>query len=240
MDILFQGSVAKHLDSPEDNEDAFNVVADRDRIVVCDGASESFDAKSWAKLLAAKLSEEEIGLASVTSCIEAFEALHDPSSMGWAKSGAYGRGSFATALIAQDVPSDLLVHLTCAGDSAAFLTDGATILEGLPYSNSADFEQRPVLLSTLSAYNTWLARDGTQSGATTAKWTYAERRPLFLLCMTDALAAWLLRTVEERDPTGLERLMSIRSEEELALLVEGERTSRMMRRDDSTLVIALL
>jgi hypothetical protein len=240
MDILFQGSVAKHLDSPEDNEDAFNVVAEHDRIVVCDGASESFDAKSWARLLTTKLSGEEINLSSVSFCVEAFEALHDPSSMGWAKAGAYERGSFATALIAQDIPSDLLVYLTCAGDSAAFLTDGATILKSLPYASSADFEQRPMLLSTLSAYNTWLEHDGLQSGAIAAKWSYAERRPLFLLCMTDALAAWLLRTVEEQDPTGLERLLSIRTEEELAQLVEAERNSRMMRRDDSTLVIALL
>lgn len=240
MDILFQGSVAKHLDRPEDNEDAFNVVAARDRIVVCDGASESFDAKSWARLLVAKFAEVEICLSSVSTCIEAFEALHDPSSMGWAKSGAYVRGSFATALIAQDVPSDLVVALTCAGDSAAFLTDGATILESLPYATSADFEQRPTLLSTLDAYNHWLEADGPQSGAMTARWSYAERRPLFLLCMTDALAAWLLRTVEEQDPTGLERLMSIRTDDELAQLVEGERTSKVMRRDDSTLIIALL
>jgi hypothetical protein len=240
MDILFQGSVAKHLDSPEDNEDAFNVVAQRDRIVVCDGASESFDAKKWARLLADKFAEEEIDLSSVSTCIEAFEALHDPSSMGWAKAGAYERGSFATALIAQDIPPDLVVSLTCAGDSAAFLTDGATILESLPYTSSADFEKRPILLSTLDAHNRWLEADGPQSGAMRAKWSYAERRPLFLLCMTDALAAWLLRTVEQRDPTGLERLMSIRTDEELAQLVEGERTSKLMRRDDSTLIIALL
>ncbi|PPT26436.1 hypothetical protein XabCFBP2524_22425 [Xanthomonas axonopodis pv. begoniae] len=47
IQILFDGSVAKHLDAPEANEDAYRLAAASGRIVLSDGASESFDAKNW-------------------------------------------------------------------------------------------------------------------------------------------------------------------------------------------------
>jgi hypothetical protein len=58
--------------------------------------------------------------------------------------------------------------------------------------------------------------------------------------MTDALGAWLLRGIESGDNFTLERLLGIRTEQDLRELVELERTEGRMRRDDSTLVIALL
>lgn len=70
MDILFQGSVAKYLDRPEDNEDVYEVAAERGRIIVSDGASESYDGKNWARLLTKAFAEapptEEAFLKSPT------------------------------------------------------------------------------------------------------------------------------------------------------------------------------
>jgi len=240
MDILFQGSVAKYLDRPEDNEDAYDVAAERGRIVVSDGASESYDGKSWAGLLTKAFAEAPPAEEALATCVEAFTALHDPASMGWSKAAAYERGSFATALIVQEDLAEQAVAIQCVGDSCAVLTDGKDLLNVLPYQKASEFEGKPTLLSTLPRHNTHLFASGMFS-VPEVVWSYKDARPLFLLCMTDALGAWLLRSHEEADGgLALERLLEVRSEADLSTLVELERAEGRMRRDDSTLVIALL
>jgi len=46
LSVLFEGTVAKHEESPSDNEDAYRLAPDVGRIVLADGASESFDARN--------------------------------------------------------------------------------------------------------------------------------------------------------------------------------------------------
>ena len=53
--------------------------------------------------------------------------------------------------------------------------------------------------------------------------------------MTDALAEWALMMAEEGKPQW-EKLMAIRQESELQLLVESEREKKLMRTDDVTLI----
>lgn len=239
MEILFQGSVAKYLDRPEDNEDAMNVVAERDRIVVCDGASESYDGKNWAHLLAEKFADEPLSEGALAACLEAFLALHDPTTMSWSKAAAFERGSFSTTLIAQNDSSSSAVTMQCIGDSCAVLTDDVKVLHALPYQHSTEFEGTPTLLSTLPHHNAHLyPADNFEIPKTV--WQYEAGNHPFLLCMTDALGAWLLRRLEEGDEHALPRLLAIRTEDELGELVELERTDGRMRRDDSTLVIAAL
>ncbi|HTV84360.1 MAG TPA: hypothetical protein VME63_03085 [Dyella sp.] len=240
MDILFQGSVAKYFDCPEDNEDAFHVNDERGRIVICDGASESYDGKNWARLLVEKFAEAPPSEEALGECLNAFSTLHDPTTMTWSKASAYERGSFATILIAQDDLDRRVVTVQCVGDSFAFLTDGKDLLSSFPYQVSAEFEGKPTLISTLARHNTHLFTDSGQFSFAQTQWSYAERSPLFLLCMTDALGAWLLRSIENGDNFALEQLIDIRMEQDLRELVELERMEGRMRRDDSTLVIALL
>lgn len=239
MDILFQGSVAKHLDRPEDNEDAFFVAGDTGRIVLSDGASESYDGKNWARLLTEALARKAPSQELLNACQVTFGELHDPASMSWSKAAAFERGSFATALIAQEDLAEQTVTIQCVGDSCAVLTDGARLLETFPYHASEQFEGKPTLFSTLPQHNLNLLDSGAFS-VPEVVWSYAETRPLFLLCLTDALGAWLLRNMEAGNSAALEILLAVRSNEELAELVEREREAKSMRRDDSTLVIALL
>ena len=239
MEILFQGSVAKHPDRPEDNEDAMSVVAERDRIVVCDGASESYDGKNWARLLAEKFDDEPLSEETLAACLEAFLALHDPTTMSWSKAAAFERGSFSTALIAQNESLSSAVTIQCIGDSCAVLTDGVKTLHTLPYQHSTEFEGKPTLLSTVPHHNAHLYPAGSFEIPKTV-WHYEADNHPFLLCMTDALGAWLLRRLEEDDGYALPRLLAIRTEDELRELVELERTEGRMRHDDSTLAIVAL
>lgn len=237
MDILFKGSVAKYSEHPDDNEDVFRVAAERGRIVISDGASESYDGKGWAELLVNKFSDSELSSAGLDECLDDFWGMHDPANLVWSKVAAWERGSFATLLIAQQYPDGVL-QLSCIGDSCAVLTDGDSILKLVPYTRSSDFQEKPTLLSSKEAYNQSLIVGGQLEAR--VSWDGSSKSPLYLLCMTDAMGAWLLQSIEGGGTTALKRLLAIRTETELAELVEGERQAGTMRRDDSTLVVVWL
>lgn len=239
MHILFHGSVPKHADAPMDNEDAYRVDAERGRVVVSDGASESFDAKSWSRLLVDRFLDTGLTHEGIAECVAAFAELHDPERLSWSQAAAFERGSFGTLLVAQE-GDDGGLEVTCIGDSLAVLTDGQTLLGQWPYDTADQFAQKPVLLSTKPELNAALTQDGGDN-VLTATWKRGDLKgPVFLLCMTDALGAWLLANAQTGEVAALEQLLEIRDEAALDALVVREREAGAMRRDDSTLVIAVI
>lgn len=232
LSVLFEGTVAKHVESPSDNEDAYRLAPDVGRIVLSDGASESFDARTWAHLLVDRMAVEDLSLAAVAACAQSYEAVHDPEQLTWSKAAAYQRGSFATLLVVQDIPESSLLTISTVGDSLAVWFDGDTMLASVPYGSSEEFVNKPSLLSTRMELN---EPEGLHCSV--HEWKYEEQGHKFLLCMTDALGAWLLSHQERGDSSALEALCSIRESHELVELVENERAAGRMRRDDSTLII---
>ena len=212
---------------------------ERGRVVVSDGASESFDAKSWARLLVDRFLDTSLTNEGIAECVAAFAELHDHERLSWSRAAAFERGSFATLLIAQERDGDRLDILS-VGDSLAVLTDGQVLLGQWPYDTAEQFTEKPVLLSTKAELNADLLQDGSDL-VVTAGWERGDLQgPVFLLCMTDALGAWLLARMQVGDASALERLLEIRDAATLEELVERERDIGAMRRDDSTLVIAMI
>ncbi|WP_307734351.1 hypothetical protein [Xanthomonas albilineans] len=240
IQILFDGSVAKHLDAPEANEDAYRLAPAFGRIILSDGASESFDAKNWAALLIEQFLQKPTHLSeAIKTCTRQYEALYDSQNLSWSKAAAYARGSFCTLLVAQDEPEQQQIRITTIGDSFAALTDGEQMLAWTPYESSEQFAIHPTLISTKPDLNAPLFDD--ENGVwTEVIWRYEITGYRILLCMTDALAAWLLEHQERGDRTALERLHAIRELKELVSLVEEERTKGSMKRDDTTLIIVAL
>lgn len=239
LDILFNGSVAKHADAPEDNEDAYRVDSYGGRIVLSDGASESFDARSWAGLLADRLLLEDPTDEGLKLCVHAYSQLHDKQSLSWSKAAAYERGSFATALVAQDDPQNLSIRVMSLGDSLAVWSDGDSILDSSPYASSEEFRRKPVLLASRVDMNPTLT-SSDDSHWKRVEWPYPGDGYRILLCMTDALGEWLLRHQEQDDRSAFEQLCGIREPQELTDLVESARSAGAMRRDDCTLIIAIV
>ncbi len=232
LSVLFEGTVPKHVESPNDNEDAYCLAPGMGRIVLADGASESFDARNWAHLLVERMADEDLSVAAVAACAQSYEALHDPEQLTWSKAAAYQRGSFATLLVVQDIPGSSSVRISAVGDSLAVWLDGDKMLASVPYGSSEQFLDKPSLLSTRMDLN----EPGLHCSV--HEWEYEEQGHRFLLCMTDALGAWLLSHQERGNASALESLCSIRESHELVDLVESERAAGRMRRDDSTLIIA--
>lgn len=235
MKVLFTGQVPKEPDFPDDIEDAIAQAADDSRIVISDGASESYDSKTWARLLTARFrNHPELSQSWLTEAIVSYTARFDYANLSWSKQAAFARGSFATLLATIKSEESDAVNIFSVGDSLAVFLDNGELLESFPYIRAEEFQQRPELLCTNIASNAFLF--SSDFAETHHKiWLLQDKSNPVILCMTDALGEWALRHQEEGDPRWLQ-LAQIRDAAELESLVLQERESKSLRVDDVTLV----
>ena len=129
MRLLFQGTVPKVLDYPGDNEDAAAVDEDRGRIALSDGASESYDSKTWSNLLVKHfVRDPRVGPGWLRRSVAEFADRVNRDELSWSKQASFDRGSFATLLGIRWDPSNAVVDCWCIGDSLVALLDGRDLL----------------------------------------------------------------------------------------------------------------
>jgi hypothetical protein len=236
MRALFTGSCAKEPDRPAGNEDAYVFSADRQRLALSDGASESYDSRIWARLLAGNYAENpQFDQAWLLSAISAYARQHDFANMSWSQQFSFERGCFATLLAAEHDATNRRLALFGVGDSVAVLFEGDSFAFAWPLDDAEQFRERPTLLSTLPEHNEFAQSLEFELVARLGVDLAAFRDPT-LLCMTDALGEWTLRMAKD-EPARLAEILAIRTEEQLATFVVTERAEKRMRIDDSTLAI---
>lgn len=235
MRILFLGQIPKDLNYPEAIEDAIEVSADTANIAISDGASESFDSKTWAHLLVANYTNSP-GLAPnwLPEVISQYNAHFNGSSLSWSQQAAFERGSFATLLGIEESSAHSSIDILSVGDSLAVLLAGTTMIKSFPYQNSQQFQQRPRLFCTTASKNNFLY-DSKFFSQHQRTWSLKDLFKPTLLCMTDALGEWAFRMAQDNSPQW-ETLLSINSLPQLEELVLNERAKKLMRIDDVTLV----
>lgn len=236
MKLEFSGTVPKDPECPEANEDKFAFSEDGRRLALCDGASESFNSKLWADLLARQfIADPKVNREWIASVLAEYSAVHDFPSMSWSKQAAFEKGSFATLIGVEQFEEHQAVEILAIGDSITMLIDCGKLIRTWPFDNPEKFKERPTLLATLTAHNDFVSGSSfwTQHGKT----FYLEKltQPK-LLCMTDALGEWALKRALANDP-GFIELLSLQTEEQLAEIVQKERAKKRMRIDDSTLLV---
>lgn len=232
----FSGTIPKDPEYPGENEDKFAFSEDGRRFALCDGASESFNSKLWADLLARKfITDPKISPEWITSVSEEYSAAHDFESMSWSEQAAYERGSFATLAGVEQSEEHQTVELLSVGDSIIMLVDCGRLIRTWPFDDPTKFKERPVLLATLSGHNDFIGKRGfrTQYGKTFHLENLNQPR---LICMTDALGEWALKQALAGE-AGFIELLSLQTEKQLAHLVLRERAAKRMRIDDSTLIV---
>ncbi len=233
MKVIFAGQVPKNISEPDLIEDVYS--QENSLIALCDGASESFDSKTWAKLLADKFCHDpEMDSAWINDVICLYSEQFDPQKMSWSKQAAFDRGSFSTLLGIQYFASSNTIEITGIGDTLALLVDCDMEITSFPYASADDFQNRPELLATRPEYNAFL-RAPSHESFHRKTWHINDEKSPHILCMTDALAEWVLRSLE-KDTSSLERLFAINSDVEFEELVLSERSMKNMRIDDATLI----
>src|SRR5690242_19769978 len=99
MHVSFTGSFPKTQDYPDANEDCFVITDDQLCIALCDGASESFDSKTWARSLADRfVANPLVDTNWVQEAVDSYRSQYDWNALSWSKQAAFDRGSFATLL----------------------------------------------------------------------------------------------------------------------------------------------
>lgn len=234
MQIVFAGVVPKEREYPDNNEDAYGI--DKNVVAVSDGASESFDAKSWAQILVRKyINSAQFRESWLVGAIEEYSILHDREALSWSKQASFDRGSFATLLGIEFHGGSNSVNVLAIGDSLAVLISNGRVVESYPYTSFEDFNQNPALLSTNHFQNDFIRHPGFFS-THSVTWDLQSLKKPILLCMTDALGKWFLRTYRS-DPTVLEPLLSFRTQSEMQEFITALRKDKAIRTDDTTLVV---
>lgn len=235
MIVSFAGQVPKSPAFREDIEDAMSLAPLQGRIAVSDGASESFDSQSWARVLTSRfIVDSELSADWISTAVRTYTETVEPDSLSYFKRAAFDRGSFATLLGVEYQPTANVLNVFAVGDSLAALIDGRELIETFAYTRSSQFEQRPELFSTSAQQNSDFTTDRL-STAYLKKWQLDSLQSATVLCMTDALGQWALRQCELGTPPW-DELIGITDERQFEALILRERDGRAMRVDDVTLV----
>jgi hypothetical protein len=219
-----------------DCEDAIGINSEARRYAVADGATEAFDAQSWARRLAHCWVESEQPALTVEDfrawVEEHGKCLHDSWNglrLAWYAEEKSRGGSYAAfvgiqfSLDARE-PSWQAIAL---GDSCLIHCRENNVLHSLPVADYRRFNTAPVLVPSLG-----LLQGAALSQAVVCRGA-ARPHDIFLL-LSDAAAAWYLMLSEERDPRREEfdALLADAKGEELVSFFEEERLSRRMKDDD--------
>lgn len=236
MNIVFTGQVAKDLSSSSEYiEDVYAISKDSARVVLCDGASESFDSRTWAELLANKfLYDPDIQSGWITDVLSCYRGKFDYQQLSWAKQASFDRGSFSTLLGVQFFSDENNIQITGVGDTVAFLLCEGSMIDSYPYTHMDEFQFRPRLLSTNGEYNEFVSSSDFMH-AHNKKWSFDKGKQYHILMMTDAIAEWTLRGVHSNF-FSWERLLRLRHNDELEEIVLEERSTSNMKTDDVTLI----
>jgi hypothetical protein len=239
MEIQFSGQVPKDKLAPDTIEDYYCHDNQKDLVAISDGASESYDSKTFARIICEKYKRRPfINLDSnwIQAIIDEFCSTIDIPSLTWSKEAAYKRGSFATLLALRESNArNHHVKIIGIGDSLAVLLDGDIYKDSFPYQESSKFQQRPQLISTNLSQNKYFLDKRWFKENHYRQWGLSNYSNPIILCMTDALGEWTLRNAELGQPKWAS-LLKIKEVSELEALVIAEWENKNMRKDDITLI----
>jgi hypothetical protein len=232
----------KRGNAPDEYEDAYAGDPVKGRFAVADGASESSFAAKWAKLLVEGFITTEgvpwRELDWLAAARRRWAAEFDGCPLPWYAEEKREQGAYATLLgvafcKAQTKKDAAVWRAMAVGDSCLFRLRGEKLRRPFPLTRSADFGNLPALLCSRGKLADTPEKTFRRARG---RWQPGDR---FLL-MTDALAEWMLRQIEQeqRPDTDIERLLTESAPHDAFAAWVAERRDRQgLRNDDVTLVI---
>lgn len=239
-------SAAKPGHADDQNQDAFQIrrdaAGDSVLLAICDGASSTVYARQWARALAAAAepdwpSMDADMLTTALDMVREQFQLTLPADLPWYMSHKIAKeGSQATLMVASftQVPGrdEISIRTIAVGDSSLILfrQDGSTA--AFPLGKAADFGLSPRLVSTKP-----------QPGLQYERWDATLLSGDVLVGCTDAVAKWMLESVESADRPPLFRLLldvlGDGASPGLFGCIAGRTKQRRLDEDDVTLVLCV-
>lgn len=238
--------VAKRGNSEAEYEDAYASAPERGRFAIADGASESWYADLWARLLV-----EEYVVNPVAGPDE-WDSWLPPLQKQWLAEIInrpipwYGQDKIQDGAFATFLGVDLGItggecqgrwRAVAVGDSCVFVIRDERLNSAFPINQAEDFNNRPWLLGSRRPASDILDRQ--KERRIEGDWRRGDR----IWLMTDALAQWFLREVETgRRPWEAVGMLldDAPAKHDFASWVENLRDTENLRNDDVTLVAVSL
>lgn len=226
-------SVPKDIACPDLNEDAWAHNEELTCVALSDGASESFDSKTWAKLLVSRyVRNHAMTPDRVSDALNEYGGAFNFEDLSWSAQRAFDRGSFATLLGLVIGHNETDLEVLCVGDSLALHIRDGRVISSFPFDLPEQFDARPTLLSTKGHANSLWANSEFFQGASR---TWQVEPGDVIYAVTDAVGHWILSQLGENKSIS-DRLLNVGSEAEFTDLVQSMRPGREMRLDDSTVL----
>lgn len=222
---VFACSLPKRHSELGYNEDFFLISPTGDSVAVSDGASDSYDSRTLARVVCEDWTSQDRPRLRIRRLLEQYNQHYAGKSMGWADLGAFERGSFATVLGVR-LEGDL-VHVTAIGDSLC-VYHSLRGCDTFPMTTLEEVGPSPTLLSSRPELNRAIRR------AHVGRTSWSALPGARLLLMTDALAGWFFSQEDRFGALGT--LESVREPELFLQFIEQLRDSRELKNDDTTLV----
>lgn len=221
-------------------EDSLGIRRDVQRFCVADGATEAYDSRRWARLLTKHwaLSSRLLTPDELTPWLCALGARLEKrwfrKPLPWyaeekARGGAFS--TFVGLAFVGETEGALSWQAIAMGDSCLIHRRSSEILRALPISDPEAFGYNPTLIPSNASKQDGIADSFIVAGGR------AQPGDVFLL-LTDAIAAWYLRTstVDPPRTATLERLLEADDLSGLEELISSERAERRLRNDDVAIV----
>jgi len=230
----------KQGSSKAEYEDACSFAVDEGRFAVADGATEASFSGIWARQLVRAFRKKALSVPIT------FEALR-PLQKEWQKKVRrhplpwYAEEKVNDGAFAAFVGLELLQkqsgkgtrrvwHATAAGDSCLVQVHGNDIVKAFPIVNSASFNNCPMLVCSVPAFN----RNGNDL-VTSVSGSWGCDDVFFL--MTDALACWFFKEHERGSrPWNILRDLDTNAQTSFEKLILDLRAGGGMKNDDVTLL----
>jgi hypothetical protein len=206
-------------------EDAFAGDPERGRFAIADGASESAFARRWARILVnAYVRTPGSWSLWLPGARRRWRSKYHCQELPWYAESKFAQGAFASllgvAIAGQHWQAQAI------GDSCLFHVRGHSLRRGFPVRRSDEFGNEPNLLGSRPRGNTQIM---TKRIHLAGEWEPGD----FLFLMTDALAQWFLKTIEDRGQLWKD-LHALQTQAQFAQLLENLRDARQVRNDDVT------
>jgi len=211
-------------------EDVIGIDEVNCRFAVVDGATEAFDARSWAQRLAENWVRSDSALTAETFhewVPNEGAALHsawNQLTLPWYAEEKARKGSFAAFVgveldLRSDAPSWKAIAL---GDACLLHCRDGALLKSLPVLNSASFNSAPMLVASDPVFYK------TSAGTIVIDSGRCQNNDLLFL-VSDAAAAWYLERFEQND---FRDILRENDEPDAAKFFENERSAGRIRNDD--------
>ena len=239
MKIIFQGTHPKEVGDEKANEDSFAFSSDLNKLILCDGASESYDSKLWAKIICNSFIEsDDINDEWLVTAIKKYVIEYDFDNMSWSQLSAYQRGSFSTfTSISLDFANKKIITRQFGDSFIFFFTKKNGHYEYLPTFDIPDFQSNPTLLSTRMDLNQVIDFSHNNIKSYLEIPIKEDHDSIIAICATDALADWFFRAMTVMNHSRLVNIFLTMNDYKFNKLIRFCRNRRTLMVDDTTLII---